>query len=140
MCASHFSRVWLFVTLWTVFCQALLSMGFFRQEYRSGLPCPPPGDLPAPGTKPASLMSPACWQWILYHHHHLGGPKDSYASSVLRYYFVSLHWKFLPSVLILIFLVLYSTLQLGQFIFTKSFLSCIFHFLIFLNFMFHYLN
>ena len=34
-------------------------MGFSRQEYWSGLPCPPPGDLPAPGIEPASLMSPA---------------------------------------------------------------------------------
>ena len=39
--------------------QAPLSMGFSRQEYRSGLPCPPPGDLPDPGIKPTSLMSPA---------------------------------------------------------------------------------
>ena len=36
-----------------------LSMGFSRQEYWSGLPCPPPGDLPHPGIKPASLTSPA---------------------------------------------------------------------------------
>ena len=34
--------------------QAPLSMGFSRQEYWSGLPCPPPGDLPNPGIKPAS--------------------------------------------------------------------------------------
>ena len=34
-------------------------MGFSRQEYWSGLPCPPPGDLPDPGIEPASLMSPA---------------------------------------------------------------------------------
>ena len=34
-------------------------MGFSRQEYWSGLPCPPPGDLPDPGIKPTSLMSPA---------------------------------------------------------------------------------
>ena len=34
-------------------------MGFSRQEYWSGLPCPPPGDLPDPGTEPESLMSPA---------------------------------------------------------------------------------
>ena len=34
-------------------------MGFCRQEYRNGLRCPPPGDLPDPGIKPASLMSPA---------------------------------------------------------------------------------
>ena len=38
---SHFSSVLLFQTLWTVACQALLSMGFSRQEHWSGLPCPP---------------------------------------------------------------------------------------------------
>ena len=54
---SRFSRVQLFVTPWTVACQAPLSMGFSRQEYCSGLPCPPPGDLPNPGIKPASLTS-----------------------------------------------------------------------------------
>ena len=54
-CVSH---VQLFVTLWTVTHQASLSTGFFRQEYWSGLPCPPPGDLPDPGIKPASLLSP----------------------------------------------------------------------------------
>ena len=37
----------------------LLSMGFSRQEHWSGLPCPPPGDLPDPGIKPTSLMPPA---------------------------------------------------------------------------------
>ena len=40
-------------------CQAPLFMGLSRQEYWSGLPCPPPEDLPDPGIKPASLMSPA---------------------------------------------------------------------------------
>ena len=45
--------------LWTVAHQAPLSMGFSRQEYCSGLPCPPPGDLPHPGIKPESLLSPA---------------------------------------------------------------------------------
>ena len=39
--------------------QAPLSMGFFRQEYWSGLPCPPPGHLPDPGIEPASLMFPS---------------------------------------------------------------------------------
>ena len=39
--------------------QAPLSMGLSRQEYWSGLPCPPPGDLPKPGTEPMSLTSPA---------------------------------------------------------------------------------
>ena len=51
---SHFSRVQLFVTLWTVACRAPLSMGFPRQEYWSGLPCPLPGDLPDLGIKPQS--------------------------------------------------------------------------------------
>ena len=49
---KSFSRIWLFATPWTVACQAPLSMGFSRQEYLSGLPCPPPGDLPNPGIKP----------------------------------------------------------------------------------------
>ena len=48
-----------FVTLWTVAHQAPLSMGFSRQEYESGLPCPPPGDLLDPGIKPSALTSPA---------------------------------------------------------------------------------
>uniref|UniRef100_G3N0Q5 LY6/PLAUR domain containing 6 n=1 Tax=Bos taurus TaxID=9913 RepID=G3N0Q5_BOVIN len=43
----------------TVAQQAPLSMGFSRQEYWSGLPCPPPGDLPDPGIEPESLTSPA---------------------------------------------------------------------------------
>ena len=50
------------LTLWdpvTVAHQAPLSMGFSRQEYWSGLPCPPPGDLPDPGAEPTSLTSPA---------------------------------------------------------------------------------
>ena len=47
------------MTPWAVVCQAPLSMGFSRQEYWSGLPCLPPGDLPNPGIKPASLRSPA---------------------------------------------------------------------------------
>ena len=42
------------VSPWTVARQAPLSLGFSRQEYRSGLPCPPSGDLPIPGIKPRS--------------------------------------------------------------------------------------
>ena len=49
---SHFSHVQLFAILWTRARQAPLSMGFSRQEYWSGLPCPPPGDLPDPGIEP----------------------------------------------------------------------------------------
>ena len=46
------SSAWLFVTPWTVACEAPLSMKFFSQEYWSGLPIPSPGDLPKPGMKP----------------------------------------------------------------------------------------
>ena len=47
------------VTPWTVAHQPPLSMGFSRQAYWSGLPFPPPGDLPSPGIKPGSLVSQA---------------------------------------------------------------------------------
>ena len=56
---SRFSCVRFCATPWTAACQAPLSMGFSRQEYWSGLPCPSPGDLPDPGIKPMSLTSPA---------------------------------------------------------------------------------
>ena len=55
---SHFSRVWLFVTPWTMAHHDPLSMGFCRQEYWSGLPCPSPGDLPYLGIEPACPPSP----------------------------------------------------------------------------------
>ena len=55
---SRFSCIRLFATLWTVAHQAPLSMGFSRQEYWSGLPCPPSGDLPGLGTETATLVSP----------------------------------------------------------------------------------
>ena len=55
-CVSH---IQLFVKLWTVACQAHLYMGFSRQEYWDGLPCPPPGDLPNLGIEPISSASPA---------------------------------------------------------------------------------
>ena len=48
------SHVQLFATPWTVADQALLSMGFSRQEYWSRFPFPSPGDLPDPGIKPTS--------------------------------------------------------------------------------------
>ena len=55
---DRFSRVQLHVTLWTVARQVPLCMGFFRQEYWSGLSRPPPGELADPGIEPTSLMSP----------------------------------------------------------------------------------
>ena len=54
-----FSHDWFFATLWTTAHQAPLSMGVSRQEYWSGLLCPPPGNLPDPGIEPRCLMSPA---------------------------------------------------------------------------------
>ena len=56
---SWFSPVQLFVTPWTVACQAPLSLGFSRQEYCCGLPCPPPADLPKPMIEPTSPVAPA---------------------------------------------------------------------------------
>ena len=53
----HFSHVQLFVIPWTVAHQVPLSMGFSRQEYWSGLPGPPRGELPDAGIEPASLTS-----------------------------------------------------------------------------------
>ena len=48
----------LFATPWIVALQAPLSMEFSRQDYWSGLPSPPPGDLPSPGTEPVSPAVP----------------------------------------------------------------------------------
>ena len=54
---SCFSHLQLFVTLWTVACQTPMSMGLSRQEYWSGLPFPPPGELLNPGIE--SPVAPA---------------------------------------------------------------------------------
>ena len=56
---TRFSCVRLFATVWTVACQAPLSMGFSRQEYWHGLPCPSPGDLLNPRIEPVSPAAPA---------------------------------------------------------------------------------
>ena len=58
---SCFSRVWFFVTLWTVASQVPLSMGFSRQEYWSGLPFPSPGDFLTQGSN-LCLLSLLHWQ------------------------------------------------------------------------------
>ena len=57
---SHFSRVWLFMTLWTIARQAPLSMGFSRQEYWNRLLCPPPGDLSR------VFLNLQFWLWACY--------------------------------------------------------------------------
>ena len=53
-----------FATLWTVACQASLSLGFPKQGYWSGLPFPPPGDLPDPGVEPKFLPPPDLPWWL----------------------------------------------------------------------------
>ena len=55
VCSQSLSHVQLFATPWTAARQVPLNMGFSRQEYWNGLPCPSQGDLPDPGIK---LMSP----------------------------------------------------------------------------------
>ena len=57
----------LFVTPWTVARQVPLSMGFSGQEYWSGLPCLPPGDLPKAGIKPTVSYVSCIGRWVLYH-------------------------------------------------------------------------
>ena len=57
--AQSLSRDLLFAAPGTIAGQAPLSMGFSRQEYCNGLPCPPPGNLPGPGIKPTFLISSA---------------------------------------------------------------------------------
>ena len=64
--AQSLSCVRLCVTPLTVACQALLSVGFSRQEYWSVLPCLPPGDLPDPGIEPITYVS-CMGRWSLYH-------------------------------------------------------------------------
>ena len=59
VCAKSLNHVRLFASPWTVARQASLSMGFPRQEYWSGLPCPSLGDVPDPGIKTVPLSSPA---------------------------------------------------------------------------------
>ena len=60
---SPFGGVQLFATLWIIAHQAPLSMEFSRQEYCSGCPCPPPGDLPDSRVEP-HLPSPALAGWF----------------------------------------------------------------------------
>ena len=67
---NHFSLVQLFATLWAVACHAPLSMGFSRQKYWSGLPCPLPGDILEPGIELVSCFS--CTAGRLYPLSHLG--------------------------------------------------------------------
>ena len=66
VCIQSLSHVQLLVTPWTIACQAPLSMGFSRQEYWSGLPFLPPGDLPDSATESKSPASPALQAEFFY--------------------------------------------------------------------------
>ena len=62
---NHISHVVLFATLWSIACQAPVSMEFSRQEYLGGLLCPPPGDPPDPAYCLSSIPHLLCllhWQ------------------------------------------------------------------------------
>ena len=88
---SCFSRVQLFATqwtLWTVAHQAPLSMGSSRQEYWSGLPCPPPRDLPDPGIEPVSCGS--CTAGGFFISEPLGKP-HIYIFHIYTYIYISIH-------------------------------------------------
>ena len=61
----------------TIARQAPLSVGFSRQGYWSGLPCPPSGDLPDPGIEPVSNFVSCIGEWVLYHQHHLSSAQPS---------------------------------------------------------------
>ena len=86
---SPFSHILLCETLWTVGHQVPLSTGFSRQEYWSGSPCPPPGDLPNPGIEPPCLVP------------HLRGSDFSFSPvsmilAVVCYIWSSLCWAMFP--------------------------------------------
>ena len=84
VCAKSLSHVRLLATLWTVACQAPLSMEFSRKECWSGLSCPSPRGLPSPGLNPGSPVL----QQILYCLSHLGSP----TSLTVRCILASLCW------------------------------------------------
>ena len=65
----------LFATLWTVALQDPVFMGFSREEYYSGFPCPPPGDLPDMGIKLTSIKLPALAAQFFTTSTHLGSPQ-----------------------------------------------------------------
>ena len=80
---SRLSRVQLFATVWTVTLQISLLIGFSRQEYWNGLPCPSPGDLPDRWIEPETLVS-LMLAGILYHKCQLGNLIPYSQSTVQR--------------------------------------------------------
>ena len=81
---SHFSCVRLFLTPWTIAHQSPLSMGFSRQEYWSGLPCPSPDTRPDPGREHTTLASPAL-QAVSLPTEPPGKPWEMQIKTIMRY-------------------------------------------------------
>ena len=82
-CVQPLDCVWLFVILWTVDRQAPLSMGFARQEYWSELQCPPPGNLPDPGSNLCLLR----WQVDSLPMSHLEALPDTWLANIFSHFF-----------------------------------------------------
>ena len=81
------------MTLWTIACQAPLCMRFSRQEYRSALPFPPPGDLPDQRVEPTSLTSPALAGRIFTTSTTWGFMYHTFMLWLLKCVFINLHEK-----------------------------------------------
>ena len=88
-----FNHVWLSADPWTIAHQAPLSVGFSRQEYWSGWPCPPPGDLPNPGIELASLKSPALAGGFLFFFKPLVSLGNPFLPVWLSYYGCNKWWQ-----------------------------------------------
>ena len=110
---------------WTVAHQAPLSMGVSRQEYWSGLLCPPPGDLPDWGIELESLMSSCTGRRVLYHWRHLGSHIYICSFSFL-WWFITEYWIYFPVLYSRTLLFIYTSLHLlipnSQSFFPQSFL------------------
>ena len=85
---NHFSRVWLFVTPWTIVCQASLSMGFSRQEYWSGFAIPSSRESSWPRDRTHTSHVSCIGKWVLYHECHL---ENSYKAVKSVFFFPPLH-------------------------------------------------
>ena len=91
---SHFSRVWL--------SPGSSVHGILQQEYWSGLPSPPPGDLPAPGIEPETHCVTCIGRRVLHHWYHLGSPLFTFSWLLFRInVFVFVHKWAWPVILLL---------------------------------------
>ena len=93
---NRFSHVQLFAAVWILAHRAPLSIEFSSQEYCSELPCPPPGDLPHPGTEPTSSVS-YIGSRVLYYMPHMGRSSlEGEQSFFLFFFFFFTSYPFFP--------------------------------------------